>query len=129
LLAHRQGHADALCKRSGDIRKDVVSGQVFGLKLATDRPPELLRPGDLLSGAIDVYLSSVANRRDQVVKQLTVLATIFLPITFLTGFFGQNFGYMVTDLIGSREAFVVGTLMQVATVAAILGFFKARGWI
>ena len=84
---------------------------------------------DLLSGAIDVYLSSVANRRDQVVKQLTVLATIFLPITFLTGFFGQNFGYMVTDLIGSREAFVVGTLIQVATVAAILGFFKARGWI
>ena len=44
---------------------------------------------------IDVYLSTVANRRDQIMKQLTVLASIILPITFITGFFGQNFGFMV----------------------------------
>jgi magnesium transporter len=84
---------------------------------------------DLLTGLFDIYLSNVANRRDQIIKQLTVLATIFLPITFITGYFGQNFGYMVNDLIRSRLAFVVGTGLQVATVVAILAFFKRREWI
>ncbi len=46
---------------------------------------------DLLSGATDMYLSTVANRQGEVNKQLTIIATIFLPLTFLTGFFGQNF--------------------------------------
>ena len=84
---------------------------------------------DLLTGVIDVYLSTVANRRDQIMKQLTVLAAIFLPITYITGFFGQNFGYMVDHLIGSPTAFVLGTALQIATVLAILGFFKRREWI
>ncbi len=84
---------------------------------------------DLLTGVIDVYLSTVANRRDQIMKQLTVLAAIFLPITFITGFFGQNFGYMVDHLIGSPHAFVIGTGIQIATVVLILGFFKRRRWI
>src|SRR5260370_3870677 len=47
---------------------------------------------DLLSGATDLYLSTVSNRRNDVMKQLTVIATIFLPLSFITGFFGQNFG-------------------------------------
>jgi magnesium transporter len=84
---------------------------------------------DLLTGVIDVYLSTVANRRDQIMKQLTVLAAIFLPITFITGFFGQNFGYMVDHLIGSRTAFEIGTGIQIATVLVILAFFKRRRWI
>ena len=50
---------------------------------------------DLLTGAMDVYLSTVSNRLNSVMKQLTVIATIFLPLTFITGFFGQNFGWMV----------------------------------
>ena len=54
---------------------------------------------DLLSGATDLYLSTVSNRQNDVMKQLTVIATIFLPLSFITGFFGQNFAYMVTHLI------------------------------
>jgi magnesium transporter len=84
---------------------------------------------DLLTGVIDVYLSTVANRRDQIIKQLTVLAAVLLPITYITGFFGQNFGYMVAHLITSRTAFVLGTALQLATVLAILAFFKRRQWI
>jgi magnesium transporter len=84
---------------------------------------------DLLTGVIDVYLSTVANRRDQIMKQLTVLASIILPITFITGFFGQNFGYMVNHLINSPAAFVLGTLLQVVTVIAILAFFRRRRWV
>jgi magnesium transporter len=83
---------------------------------------------DLLSGVIDVYLSTVANRRDQIMKQLTVLASVILPITFITGFFGQNFGFMVRH-IGSPAAFALGTVLQVLTVIGILAFFKRRGWL
>jgi magnesium transporter len=57
---------------------------------------------DLLSGATDLYLSTVSNRQNDVMKQLTVIATIFLPLSLITGFCGQNFGYLVTDLIRAR---------------------------
>src|SRR5262249_43110988 len=48
---------------------------------------------DLMSGLLDVYLTTVSNRLNTIVKQLTIIATIFLPITFVTGVFGQNFGH------------------------------------
>ena len=60
---------------------------------------------DLLTGAMDVYLSTVSNRLNAVMKQLAVIATIFLPLSWLTGFFGQNFGWLVGE-IGHWEAFV-----------------------
>ena len=83
---------------------------------------------DLLTGVIDVYLSTIANRRDQIMKQLTVLAAVFLPITYITGYFGQNFGYLV-DHIKSPLTLAIGTGLQLLTVIAILGFFKKRRWI
>ena len=60
---------------------------------------------DLLTGAMDVYLSTVSNRLNAVMKQLTIIATIFLPLTWLTGFFGQNFGFEVRH-IGGWASFV-----------------------
>ena len=53
---------------------------------------------DLLTGALDVYLSTVSNRLNAVVERLTLVATIFLPLTFMTGFFGQNFGWLVDHI-------------------------------
>jgi magnesium transporter len=83
---------------------------------------------DLLTGAMDVYLSTVSNRLNSVMKQLTVIATIFLPLTFITGFFGQNFGWMV-DHIGGVPAFLaLGIGSEIALVVALLTFFKRRGW-
>jgi magnesium transporter len=61
---------------------------------------------DLLTGAMDVYLSTVSNRLNVVMKQLTLVATVFLPITALTGFFGQNFGWLVLH-VRSLWAFLV----------------------
>ena len=63
-------------------------------------------------------------------KQLTVIATIFLPLTFITGFFGQNFGFMVTNLIEHEWTFwVVGVGSIFATCVALLWFFRRKGWV
>jgi len=85
---------------------------------------------DLLSGATDLYLSTVSNRQNDVMKQLTVIATIFLPLSFITGFFGQNFGFMVNHLINHPWTFwVIGIGSMVATCAGLLVFFRRKGWV
>jgi magnesium transporter len=83
---------------------------------------------DLLTGAMDVYLSTVSNRLNSVMKQLTIIATVFLPLSWLTGFFGQNFGFMVRH-VGRWEAFVgLGVGSELLVLATLLLFFKRRGW-
>jgi magnesium transporter len=85
---------------------------------------------DLLSGATDLYLSTVSNRQNDTTKQLTVIATIFLPLSFITGFFGQNFGFLVTDLISPAWTFwVFGVGSMVVTCAGLLEFFRRKGWV
>jgi len=83
---------------------------------------------DLLTGAMDVYLSTVSNRLNSVMKQLTIIATIFLPLTFITGFFGQNFDWMVGH-IGSLPVFLgLGIGSELIALLVLLAFFKRRGW-
>ena len=57
---------------------------------------------------MDVFLSTVSNRLNGVMKQLAVIATIFLPLTFITGFFGQNFGWLVDHIASFWEFAVIG---------------------
>ena len=83
---------------------------------------------DLLTSSMDVYLSTVSNRLNSVMKQLTIIATIFLPLAWLTGFFGQNFGWMVRH-VGSWEAFLfLGVGTELIAIALLLAFFRRRGW-
>jgi magnesium transporter len=83
---------------------------------------------DLLTGAMDVFLSTASNRLNVVTKQLAVIATIFLPLSFITGFFGQNFGWMVR-YIGSWPVFLgLGIGSELVALAVLLAFFKRRGW-
>jgi len=84
---------------------------------------------DLLTGAMDVYLSTVSNRLNVVTKQLTIIATIFLPLTFITGFFGQNFGFMVRHIGGWPAFLALGIGLELATIGALLLLFKRRGWL
>lgn len=84
---------------------------------------------DLLSGLLDVYLSTVSNRLNAVMKQLAIIATIFMPITFVTGVFGQNFGYspqVVSD--HGLNFWLVLAFMAIVT-GAQLWYFKRRGWL
>src|SRR4029077_14002998 len=62
---------------------------------------------DLLSSTTDLYLSTVSNRQNEEMKQLAIVGTIFLPLSFITGFFGMNFGCMVRDGIASTWSFFV----------------------
>jgi magnesium transporter len=84
---------------------------------------------DLMTGAMDVYLSTVSNRLNDVMKKLAIIATIFLPLTWITGFFGQNFGALVGH-IGGWPAFVgLGLGTELVAVGFLLYLFKRRGWL
>ena len=85
---------------------------------------------DLLSGAMDTHISTVSNRLNVVMKQLAIIATIFLPLSFLTGFFGQNFGLLVDHLIVRGWTFwAFGIGLEVAAVIVLMTVFRRRGWL
>jgi magnesium transporter len=84
---------------------------------------------DLLGGSLDAYMSMVSNRLNDQMKQLTIIATIFLPLSFLTGFFGQNLGWLV-NRIGSLTAFLCfGVGAELLAVVGLLMLFRKRGWM
>ena len=84
---------------------------------------------DLLSGALDVYLSTQSNRMNQVMKQLTIVATIFLPLTFVSGFFGQNFGWLVRHIDGETAFLVYGGGGLVIPVILLYVWFRRSGFL
>jgi magnesium transporter len=85
---------------------------------------------DLLSGTTDLYLSTVSNRQNEVMKQLAIVGTIFLPLSFITGFFGMNFGWLVTKgITDTWTFFVLGLGSMLATCVALVLFFRRRGWM
>jgi magnesium transporter len=83
---------------------------------------------DLVNSALEIHLSVVANRQNEVAKQLTIIATIFLPLSFVVGFFGQNFGWMVEHLGGESTFGLLGIGTELLAVGLTLWFFKSRGW-
>jgi magnesium transporter len=84
---------------------------------------------DLLSGVMDTHVSTVSNRLNGVMKQLTIIATIFLPLSYLTGFFGQNFPFLIGHIAGRTPFLVFGLGIELLTAALLLLYFKRRGWI
>jgi magnesium transporter len=84
---------------------------------------------DLLTSAVDTHLSTVSNRLNEVMKQLAIIATIFLPLSWLTGFFGQNFFWLVSRLGGPWVFFTVGIGSEAVAVAMLVRMFRKRGWM
>jgi magnesium transporter len=85
---------------------------------------------DLISGAMDTHLSMVSNRLNVVMKQLAIIATVFLPLGFLTGFFGQNFAWLTGHLQTSLGYFLfLGIGSELVAIILLLILFKRRGWL
>jgi magnesium transporter len=79
---------------------------------------------DLLTTALDVYLSTQGNRLNAVMKRLTLVSTIFLPITALTGFFGMNFGWLVDRIHSGATFWLLGVGGAVASVVLLMLWFR-----
>lgn len=87
---------------------------------------------DLISGALDTYLSVMSNRTNEIMKTLTMVTVMFLPMTFLTGFFGMNFFSESLDLESDwpKWIFFLGSiLLMAASPVVMLLYARRRGWL
>jgi len=82
---------------------------------------------DMVSGMHDTYLSFVSNRMNEVMKVLTIIATIFIPLTFIAGIYGMNFKFMPE--LEWRWAYFVVWVVIVIVAAIMVIFFKRKKWL
>ena len=82
---------------------------------------------DIVSGMLDVYLSSVSNKMNQVMKLLTVMSSIFIPLTFVAGIYGMNFEYMPELHWVWGYPVVLAAMLTLAVSLTI--FFRRKHWI
>jgi magnesium transporter len=82
---------------------------------------------DMVSGMLDIYLSSVSNKMNEVMKVLTIIATLFIPLTFIVGVYGMNFKY-VPELEWHYGYFMVWAVM-IAIGVLMLSYFRKKKWL
>ncbi len=82
---------------------------------------------DMLSSLQDLYLSSISNRMNQVMKLLTIIATLFIPLTFLAGVYGMNFEFLPE--LHWRYGYLVFWFACVVIAVGLLIFFRRRRWL
>ncbi len=82
---------------------------------------------DMLSGMLDIYLSSVSNRLNAVMKVLTIIATIFMPLTFLAGIYGMNFKFMPE--LEWRWGYLLIWMVMLGIGVFMLFYFKKKKWL
>ncbi len=82
---------------------------------------------DMLAGLLDTYLSSLTNRMNEVMKTLTIIATIFIPITFIASVYGMNFIDMPELHYKLGYPIVLGVMLVVAIIMLI--YFRRKKWI
>lgn len=82
---------------------------------------------DLLSGILDLYMSTMSNKMNEVIKVLTIISTIFIPLTFIAGVYGMNFEYM-PELMWKNGYYITLGLMLVMVIGMLI-FFRRKKWI
>lgn len=82
---------------------------------------------DMASGMLDIYLSSLSNKMNEVMKVLTVIATIFIPLTFVSSLYGMNFKYMPE--LEWKWGYAMVWAIMVCAAALMLAFFRRKRWI
>jgi magnesium transporter len=104
---------------------DVFLRDVYDHTIQVIDSVETLR--DVLSGMLETYLSSVSNRMNEVMKVLTIIATIFIPLTFIAGIYGMNFKFMPELEWRGGYFVIIGVMVAVAVVMLI--FFRKKKWL
>ena len=82
---------------------------------------------DILSGLLEIYISSISNKMNEVMKVLTVFASIFIPLTFLTGIYGMNFDHMPE--LHWKWAYPALWVAFISIPAVLLFYFKKKKWL
>jgi len=82
---------------------------------------------DMLTGMVDMYLSTISNKMNEVMKVLTIIATIFIPLTFIAGIYGMNFKYMPE--LEWRWGYPAAWLIFAAIAIAMICYFKRKSWL
>ena len=82
---------------------------------------------DILAGIVDVYLSSVSNKMNSVMKVLTIISTIFMPLAFITGVYGMNFDHMPE--LHSRYGYYTVLGVCLASAVGMLLYFRKMKWL
>lgn len=87
---------------------------------------------EIASGLVDIYLSSLSNRMNEIMKLLTMIATIFIPLGFIAGLYGMNFDrsfpWNMPEL-GWRYGYLMALGLMVAVAVSLLFYFKGKGWL
>lgn len=82
---------------------------------------------DLVSGLLDMYMTNVSNKMNEVMKVLTIIATIFIPLTFLAGIYGMNFEFMPE--LNWHYSYPILLTAMVLIFSGMLLFFKRKNWL
>jgi len=82
---------------------------------------------DMITGMLDIYLSSVSNKMNEVMKVLTIFAVIFIPLTFITGVYGMNFHYMPE--LSWQWGYPLIWLVMIAVSISMLVYFRRKKWL
>jgi len=82
---------------------------------------------DMLSGMLDIYLSSISNRMNEIMKVLTIIATIFIPLTFVAGVYGMNFRYMPE--LEQPWAYPLVLFLMLAVGLLMVFYFRKKRWL
>ncbi len=82
---------------------------------------------EMASGLLEIYLSSVSNRMNEVMKVLTIIATIFIPITFIAGVYGMNFEFMPE--LKWRWGYAMAWGVMIVMILFMLGYFRKKKWL
>jgi len=81
---------------------------------------------DMVSGMLDIYLSSISNKMNEVMKVLTIFAVIFIPLTFVAGIYGMNFELMPE--LGWQWGYPMILIVMASIAAGMLGYFRRKRW-
>lgn len=130
-------HREAMAALSRDISPLIQHETRVHLRDCYDHTIQLIdlleTNRDLCSDLRDFYLSKVSNRLNEIMKVLTIISTIFIPLTFVTGLYGMNFDTQISPWnmpeLHFRYGYPMVWIVMISIVTGMLYFFRRRGWL